>query len=161
MLARRTAAEQSSAGHSTPVTRPDAGPAVAPDGPLDGLWQAGTVSDTTVDQLVTGWLSLRDVADRLGVSPNKVRQMVRDHQLAALRHPDAREPEVPGEMLAGGAVVKGLAGTLTLLADAGYDEEESVRWLFTADDSLPGRPIDALRENRGSEVRRRAQALAF
>ena len=125
------------------------------------LWQAGPVSNLTVDQLVTGWLSLRDVADRLGVSPNKVRQMVRDHQLAALRHADAREPQVPAEMLDGGVVVKGLAGTLTLLADAGYDEEESVRWLFTADESLPGRPIDALRENRGTEVRRRAQALAF
>jgi hypothetical protein len=119
------------------------------------------VSNTTADQLVTGWLSFRDVADRLGVSPTKVRQMVRDHQLAALRHPDTREPQVPAEMLSGHAVVKGLAGTLTLLADAGYDEEESVRWLFTADDSLPGRPIDALRENRGTEVRRRAQALAF
>jgi hypothetical protein len=119
------------------------------------------VSNTTVNQLVTHWLSLREVADRLGVSPNKVRQMVRDHQLAALRHPDAREPEVPAEMLAGEAVVKGLPGTLTLLSDAGYDEEESVRWLFTADESLPGRPIDALRENRGTEVHRRAQALAF
>jgi transcriptional regulator with XRE-family HTH domain len=126
-----------------------------------GLWQAGTVSNTTVERLVTGWLSLRDVADRLGVSPNKVRQMVRDRQLSALRHSEAREPQVPAEMLDGAAVVKGLAGTLTLLADAGYDEEESVRWLFTADESLPGRPIDALRENRGTEVRRRAQALAF
>jgi len=119
------------------------------------------VSNTTVDQLVTGWLSLRDVADRLGVSPNKVRQMARDHQLAVLRHPEAREPQVPAEMLDGPSVVKGLAGTLTLLADAGYDEEEAVRWLFTADESLPGRPIDALRESRGTEVRRRAQALAF
>jgi hypothetical protein len=128
---------------------------------LGSLWQADTVSNTIVDQLVTGWLSLRDVADRLGVSPNKVRQMVRDHQLASLRHSAAREPQVPAEMLEGAEVVKGLAGTLTLLADAGYDEEESVRWLFTPDDSLPGRPIDALRENRGTEVRRRAQALGF
>jgi hypothetical protein len=125
------------------------------------VWQAGTVSNTTVEELVTGWLSLREVADRLGVSPNKVRQMVRDHQLAALRHAQAREPEVPAEMLTDAAVVKGLPGTLTVLADAGYDEEESVRWLFTADDSLPGRPIDALRDNRGTEVRRRAQAMAF
>jgi len=35
-----------------------------------------------------------------------------------------------------------------------------VRWLFT-DDELPGSPITALVENRGTEVRRRAQALAF
>jgi hypothetical protein len=119
------------------------------------------VTNTTVDELVSGWLSLRDVADRLGVSPSKVRQMARDHHLAVLRHAAAREPQVPAEMLVGNTVVKGLAGTLTLLADAGYDEEESVRWLFTAEESLPGRPIDALRDNRGTEVRRRAQALAF
>jgi excisionase family DNA binding protein len=119
------------------------------------------VTETTVDELVTDWLSLREVADRLRVSPNKVRQMVREHQLAALRHGAAREPETPAELLHDDVVVKGLAGTLTLLADAGYDEEESVRWLFTHDDSLPGRPIDALRENRGKEVHRRAQTLAF
>lgn len=58
-----------------------------------------------------------------------------------------------------GEVVKGLAGTLTLLADHGLSEEESIEWLFTPDASLPGRPIDALREDRGTEVRRRAQAI--
>jgi hypothetical protein len=119
------------------------------------------VNDTPIGQLVDGWLTVREVADRLGVSPNKVRQMVRERQLAALRHEQAREPEVPAGMLLGDAVVKGLPGTLTVLSDSGYDEVEAVRWLFTADDSLPGRPIDALRENRGAEVRRRAQALAF
>jgi transcriptional regulator with XRE-family HTH domain len=119
------------------------------------------VNDTSVTDLVTDWLSQREVADLLGVSPNKVRQLAREHQLVALRHANAREPEVPAEMLLDGALVKGLPGTLTVLADAGFDEEESVRWLFTDDESLPGRPIDALREHRGTEVRRRAQALAI
>ena len=119
------------------------------------------MSDTSIDEVVTGWLSMREVAERLGVTASKVRQMVRDRQLAALRHDDVREPEVPAEMLLDDAVVKGLPGTLTVLSDAGFDEEQAVRWLFTADDSLPGRPLDALRENRGSEVRRRAQALAL
>jgi hypothetical protein len=36
-----------------------------------------------------------------------------------------------------------------------------MRWLFTADDSLPGTPIDAIVERRSTEVNRRAQALAF
>jgi hypothetical protein len=44
--------------------------------------------------------------------------------------------------------------------DNGYDDREIIAWLFL-DDDLPGRPIDALRENRGTEVKRRAQALAF
>ena len=41
------------------------------------------------------------------------------------------------------------------------DDREAIVWLFTEDETLPGRPIDALRENRGSEVKRRAQSMAF
>ena len=58
-------------------------------------------------------------------------------------------------------ILKGLHGTLTVLLDCGFDDEEAVRWLFTADDSLPGTPIQAMAERRCTEVNRRAQALAF
>ncbi len=57
-------------------------------------------------------------------------------------------------------MVKGLAGTLTLLRDDNFTDEETLEWLFTPDPSLPGTPVQALRENRGTEVKRRAQALA-
>jgi hypothetical protein len=50
---------------------------------------------------------------------------------------------------------------LTLLSDGGFTDEESVRWLFTPDESLPGSPVEALAANRGTEVKRRAQALGF
>jgi len=50
---------------------------------------------------------------------------------------------------------------LTLLQDAGYSDDEALTWLFTPEESLPGAPVDALRENRGTEVKRRAQALGF
>ncbi|MEO5851372.1 MAG: Rv2175c family DNA-binding protein, partial [Nocardioides sp.] len=56
--------------------------------------------------------------------------------------------------------VKGLGGLLTLLHDAGFDDREAIAWIYE-DQDLPGRPIDALLENRGAEVKRRAQALAF
>jgi len=112
-----------------------------------------------LDALVPGWLTLREVADLLEVSETKVRQMVRDHQLAAVRSATLGQPAVPADFLVDGSVVKGLGGTLTLLCDHGLSQEESVEWLFTADDSLPGRPIDALREDRGKEVRRRAQVV--
>jgi hypothetical protein len=68
---------------------------------------------------------------------------------------------VPADFLADGVIVKGVPGVLTVLHDGGYDDRESIAWLFTEDDSLPGRPIDALRENRGAEVKRRAQAMAL
>nr|MDP9497465.1 Rv2175c family DNA-binding protein [Actinomycetota bacterium] len=50
---------------------------------------------------------------------------------------------------------------LRLLGDAKYSADEALRWLTTADDSLPGTPLDALHENRATEVKRRAQALGF
>jgi hypothetical protein len=108
---------------------------------------------------VEDWLTFRDVADVLDVSPNKVRQMVREHELASSRPPGVREPVVPAAFLLDGDVVRGLSGTLMLLVDHGFDDDEAIDWLFSPDDSLPGRPIDALRENRGTEVRRRAQAV--
>jgi hypothetical protein len=54
-----------------------------------------------------------------------------------------------------------LHGTLTVLFDCGFDDPDALRWLFTADDTLPGTPIQAMTERRGTEVNRRAQALAF
>lgn len=127
-------------------------------------WQAGTVVNDThdpdvLDGLVDSWLTYREVADQLGGSPSRVRQLVREHQLVAVRRPDLREPAVPADCLLDAAVVKGLPGTLTLLADHGFSEVECITWLFTDDPSLPGRPIDALRQDRGTEVRRRAQAI--
>ena len=108
--------------------------------------------------LVDDWLAAPEVADRLGVPVSRVRQLCREHQLAGV---GGQLVLVPAAFLAGNEIVKGLPGTLTLLADAGYDAVEAIGWLFTADESLPGRPIDALRADRGTEVRRRAQALGF
>jgi hypothetical protein len=111
--------------------------------------------------LVEEWLDWADTADRLGVSVSKVRQLIRDHQLAAAVPAEGAGQRVPAELVMDGAIVKGVPGVLTLLHDAGYDDREALTWLFTSDESLPGRPIDALRENRGTEVKRRAQALGF
>lgn len=105
-------------------------------------------------------LPLPDVAERLGLPVPKVRQALRDGQLVAVRRDGVLC--VPAEFLTSeGTIVKGLPGTLTVLADAGFAPDEMVRWLFTADDSLPGRPIDQLRATGGREVKRRAQALAL
>ena len=68
--------------------------------------------------------------------------------------------QIPADFIQDGLVVKGLPGLLTMLHDGRYDDRECIAWLFT-DDDLPGRPIDALRENRGSEAKRRAQAMAL
>ncbi|MHB8341467.1 MAG: Rv2175c family DNA-binding protein [Mycobacteriales bacterium] len=106
------------------------------------------------------WLTLPDVATRLGLEVTRVRQLLRDGALLAVRGEDG-VLRVPGELLAGDSVVKGLPGTITLLRDNGFDDAAAVRWLFTEDESLPGAPVRALAANRGREVKRRAQALGF
>ncbi|MBA2470731.1 MAG: DNA-binding protein [Pseudonocardiales bacterium] len=104
-------------------------------------------------------LPLPDVAQQLGLPVTRVHQMMRDGQLVGVRR--AGVVLIPAEFLSGDAIVKGLPGTITLLRDAGYAAEDILRWLFTAEDSLPGTPIGALRTNRGREVKRRAQAMGF
>lgn len=107
------------------------------------------------------WLTLPEVAERLGVPVTRARQLVADRQLLALRRGDNEALMVPAAFVQDGRVLKGLPGVLTLLADARYTDDESMTWLFTPDDSLPGSPVDALVANRGTEVKRRAQALGF
>jgi len=116
--------------------------------------------DPATDALVGEWLSLPDVADRLGIPPGRVKQLLRDRKLLAVTRPEGMAA-VPAAFLDGSQIVKGLCGTLTLLFDCGFDDLEAMRWLFTADDSLPGTPIEAIARHRSTEVNRRAQALAF
>ena len=132
--------------------------------------RVGRVSETEVSQgtesvelaaLVEEWLDWKQVAELLGITVSKVRQLIREHQLAAVVPSPGAGQRVPAALVQDGAVVKGVPGVLTVLHDGGYDDHEALTWLFTPDDSLPGRPIDALRENRGTEVKRRAQAMAF
>jgi hypothetical protein len=123
------------------------------------------VSENTTDDalqtLITDWLDWKATATALGVSVTKVRTLIREHHLAAAVPAPGAGQQVPADLLMDGEIVKGVPGLLTLFADGGWDDREKLTWLFTPDDSLPGRPIDALRENRGSEVKRRAQALAL
>jgi len=110
-------------------------------------------------------LTFAEVADQLGVPTKRVQQLLRDHALAGLPCTDG-VTRIPADFLVTGEsggteIVKGLSGVLTLLADAGYNDGESVRWLFAPDDSLPGTPLQAMRAGRGTEVKRRAQALGF
>jgi uncharacterized protein len=112
------------------------------------------------DDLVGEWLSLPEVAARLGLPIGRVKQLLRDRKLIAVTRPGG-ERAIPAAFIDGAQIVKGLPGTLTVLFDCGFDAVEALRWLFTADETLPGTPIAALYARRGTEVNRRAQALAF
>jgi hypothetical protein len=105
------------------------------------------------------WLTVPDVAERLDVPVTKVHQMIRDGALLAVRRSGILR--VPAELVANRTVLKHLPGVLTLLRDVGYNDEEALRWLFEADDTLPGTPARALGGELATEVKRRAQALGF
>ena len=104
-------------------------------------------------------LSLADVAERLGLPRTRVSQMIKQGQLLGIRQGDRWI--VPADFVTDEGVVKGLPGTIQVLRDGGYADPEILRWLFADDSSLPGTPIAALRSDRGREVKRRAQAMAF
>ncbi len=108
---------------------------------------------------VPSYVPVPDIAAELGLVVTKVHQLLRDRQLIAVRRDGVLQ--LPAEFVSGGAVVKGLTATITLLTDAGYTDREIIDWMFAEDDSLPGSPITALRENRGREVHRRAQVAGF
>lgn len=118
------------------------------------------LADADLAILVPEWIDWAEAARQLGVTVAKVRTMIRDHELAAAVPVPGAGQQVPAAFIQDGLVVKGLPGLLTILHDGRYDDRECIAWLFT-DDDLPGRPIDALRENRGSEAKRRAQAMAL
>ncbi|MFC7258292.1 MULTISPECIES: Rv2175c family DNA-binding protein [Streptomyces] len=124
-----------------------------------------TEIDAKIDALVPAWLTLPDIAEMFDVEVTRVRQHVKEGLLIAVRRGENRALHVPAAFIDGDAeqgyrIVKGLSGTLTLLRDDGFSDEEMLEWLFTPDPTLPGTPAQALSENRGTEVKRRAQALA-
>jgi hypothetical protein len=105
------------------------------------------------------WITLPDLAETFEVPVTRVRQMIRDRALIAVRRNGILQ--VPAELVATPTVRKHLPGVLTLLHDAGYNDEEAMRWLYTADETLPGTPAVALSGDKATEVKRRAQALGF
>src|SRR3954462_15510946 len=104
-------------------------------------------------------LTPAEVAQLLGTSPNRVRQLLRDRKLMAV--PGSGNGKIPADFVQDGVILKHLPGLLTVLKDGGFSDEEAFEWLFRADDSLPGTPVQALRDDRHTEVTRRAQALAL
>lgn len=133
-------------------------------------------SPSDPDQLVPAWLTVPDVADRLGVDPGRVRRLLQERKLVGTRRGDPPVLSIPEDLLVPGhlanpaapgtpspdrpwTVLAALQGTLTVLADDGFDDAATIAWLFDVEESLGTTPIAALRAGRKTEVRRVAQAL--
>lgn len=104
------------------------------------------------------WLTIPDLVDLLGVGQSRVRRLIEDKHLLAARIDGVLK--VPADFLDGTEPLTHLRGTLIVLGDDGFSDEEAMKWLLSVDESLTVAPIDALRAGRKAEVRRVAQALA-
>ncbi|MGN6444177.1 Rv2175c family DNA-binding protein [Amnibacterium sp.] len=105
------------------------------------------------------WLTVPDLAERLGLTPSRVRRLIEDRHLLAVRRDGVlRVPEV---FLTEEGPLPELRGTAILLADSGFSDDAAVQWLLEPEESLGTAPIDALHGGRKAEVRRVAQALAL
>ena len=116
-------------------------------------------SEDVLPETVT-LLPLPDVAEQLGLVVTRVHQLLRDQQLLAVRRDGVIA--VPARFFDDtGAIVRFLPGLITVMKDGKYTDEEILRWLYTEDDTLPGKPVDALHGTLAREVLRRAAAEPF
>ncbi|WP_121509126.1 Rv2175c family DNA-binding protein [Corynebacterium sp. Marseille-P4321] len=118
-------------------------------------------AQTNLEQLLADetLLALPDVAETLGVPVTKVHDYVGARKLVMYK--TGGKKFIPAALLGEDGLSKFVSGAITVLSDGGYDDEEILAFLFTADDSLPGRPVDALHGQKAREVIRRAQAMAL
>ena len=125
--------------------------------------QPAVSEQSGLEALVGEWLTVPDLAERLGVALSAARRLIADRELVATRIGERRVIAVPAKFVDEAGPRPELKGTFTVLADGGMSDDEIITWLFTPDATLPveGAPIDALCAGHKTEIRRRAQELAF
>ena len=104
------------------------------------------------------WLTVPDVAERLGLTPSRVRRLLEDRHLLAVRRDGVLR--IPSVFLVEDEPLGDLRGTLIVLSDIGFSDDEAMEWLLGVDDAIGIPPVDALLAGRKAEVRRVAQSLA-
>lgn len=105
------------------------------------------------------WLSIPELVEVLGMGVSRVRRLIEDRTLLASKVDGVWK--VPELFIRDGEPLADLRGTLIVLKDSGYSDEEAMNWLLSVDDSIGLSPVEALRAGRKAEVRRVAQALGF
>jgi len=116
------------------------------------------VSDTETAAPAAEWLTLPELVEILGESLGRVRRLFDEQYLIGSRRNGALA--VPAVFLKDDQPLGSLRGTIIVLKDAGFSDDEAIDWLLAEEESMGRAPIAALREGHKSEVRRVARALA-
>lgn len=128
-----------------------------PQAIIEDLWQSGVVNNVLDN--VSAWITVPEAAELLRVPLGRVHRLIEDNEIFAVRIDGVKR--IPAELIVDGEPLASVKGTLGVLMDSGYSLDEAIEWLYTPDESLPGTPMQALVEGRKTEIRRRAQSLAF
>lgn len=112
-----------------------------------GRQQAVALDDT--------WLTVPDLVGILDEPVGRIHRLIEEHRLPATRRNGP--VQVPAAVLRDGEPMSEVRGTLLVLLDLGFSEDEAIDWLLAEDDALGTAPVEALRQGRKAEVRRAAQ----
>ncbi|WP_291052049.1 Rv2175c family DNA-binding protein [Herbiconiux sp.] len=111
------------------------------------------------DLPATEWLTVPDLVELLDLTPSRVRRLIEDRHLVGVKREGVLS--VPTSFVRDGEPLTELRGTIIVLTDNRFTDDEIVEWLLESNELLDTSPIEALRAGRKAEVRRIAQALAF
>lgn len=118
----------------------------------------GNVSENVVENPAVEWLTMPDLVEVLGEPLGRVRRLIDEHYLVGSRRNGAFA--VPAVFIVDGHPLSSLRGTIIVLQDAGFTDDELIDWLLEEDDTLGRSPIAALLDGHKSAVRRLARTLA-
>lgn len=112
----------------------------------------------TSSTVPTDWLTIPELVEILGEPQGRIRRLLDERALIGSRREGPLK--VPSVFIVDGHPLSSLRGTVIVLADAGFSDDEAIDWLLTTDETIGVAPITALLAGRKSEVRRVAQTLA-
>lgn len=112
----------------------------------------------TPDAAATDWLTMPDLVEVLGEPLGRVRRLIDEHYLVGSKRSGVFA--VPSVFIVDGQPLTSLRGTIIVLQDAGFSDDELIDWLLAEDESLGRSPIASLLAGHKSEVRRLARTLA-
>jgi hypothetical protein len=115
------------------------------------------VTSDDASRFETDWLTLPDLVEVLGEPLGRVRRMLDEFQLVGSKRDGVLK--VPSVFIVDGHPLPSLRGTVFVLHDAGFSDDEAIDWLLSPEESIGMPPIEALLAGRKSEVRRVARTV--
>jgi len=93
----------------------------------------------------------------LNLPLGKVHRLIEEHHLIETRIGGIRK--IPADAIQNGEPLHTLKGTLQVLFDAGYSNDEALEWLYTEDDTLGSTPMAGLVAGKRAQIRSLALLL--